>query len=118
MSRLNELSKTVAGLARAASGRFKIIGGKMLGGQAPAGPAPYYVKVLCNQCGETLEVRVNLNNDLSAEFDESGDATGFTCRKILRGNGRCSQSVEVLLSFDTCRKLVDAKLQSGRIASE
>lgn len=94
------------------------IGGGFAGGTASSAGSPFLLRVQCNRCGEILEVRMNVYNDVSAEFDEYGNATGFTCRKILQGNGRCFQQMEVRLSFDTRRRLIDTVVTGGRLLSE
>ena len=51
----------------------------------PAKPEKrYYVfQVKCNRCGEIIEGRVDLDNDLSLEFE--GDSTVYFVRKGLMG---------------------------------
>jgi hypothetical protein len=71
--------------------------------------------VTCNRCGEVLEGRVNLFNDLSLDYDEGGSPS-YTCRKVLMGSGEkhCFQQVEVALTFDTDRKLVSQEITGGK----
>lgn len=58
------------------------------------------VVVRCARCGEEIEARVNLNNDLS--FDESNGKEGYICRKGVMGSGaeRCYEKFELILYFD------------------
>jgi hypothetical protein len=84
---------------------------KLLGG----GPAPikssfYEFSVACNRCGEVIEGKVNLNNDLSME----DDGTGYYVRKVVMGSGHCFQSIEVELHFDADRKLIEKKAEGGK----
>ena len=67
------------------------------------------VQVKCKRCGETIDGHINLANDLS--LNDSGD--GYFVRKILMGNGRCFQQVEVTLAFDLARKLLDKQAVGG-----
>lgn len=65
--------------------------------------------VACSRCGEVIEGRVNLNNDLSA--DDEGE--GFHVRKVLMGSGHCFQRVEVELHFDSARQLIEKRAEGG-----
>ena len=71
-----------------------------------------WVVVKCNRCGEVIRSRVNLYNDLSLEYDESGKATYF-CRKVLMGEGRCFQRIQVELTYDANRRLVSREITGG-----
>jgi hypothetical protein len=75
----------------------------------------YTFSVTCNRCGEMLEGRVNLHNDLSLDYDEAGTPS-YVCRKVLMGSGEkhCFQQVEVTLTFDTDRKLASQEISGGK----
>jgi hypothetical protein len=81
-------------------------------------PAPgshgYSLSVQCNRCGEVIQTQVNLSNDLSIEYGEDEKVTGYFCRKLLMGKQRCFQQIEVTLTFDTNRKLIDRKIEGGK----
>lgn len=79
---------------------------------APSTGIYYDLDVQCRRCGEIIHTRVNLNNDLSLEYDESGKAA-YHVRKVLMGSGRCFQQVEVLLTFTPERKLIDRQATGG-----
>ena len=80
---------------------------------APVG----WVTVKCNRCGEVIRSRVNLYNDLSLEYDENEKATYF-CRKVLIGEGRCFQRIEVELTYDLNRKLLSREITGGQFVEE
>jgi hypothetical protein len=86
---------------------------KLFTGGAPAQSRSdfYPFAVTCNRCGEVIEGRVNLSNDLSADY-ENGDV--YHVRKVLMGSGRCFQQVEVELKFDASRNLLEKHVQGGR----
>jgi hypothetical protein len=65
--------------------------------------------VKCNRCGETIEGRVDLSNDLS--LNDAAD--GYFVRKIVMGSGRCFQQVEVEMQFDANHKLLDKQVNGG-----
>ena len=73
----------------------------------------YTFKVKCNRCGEIIEGRFDLDNDLSAEF-ESDTRTVYFGRKVLMGDGgRCFQRIEVETQFTSTRTLIEQKIQGG-----
>ncbi|MFN2299474.1 MAG: hypothetical protein ACK2UB_11535 [Anaerolineales bacterium] len=80
--------------------------------------SPFIIKVKCSRCGEILTARVNLANDLSVEYGASGTPQSYSCRKVLQGNGRCFQPVEVILTFDAQRVLQDREIHGGTFAEE
>jgi DNA-directed RNA polymerase subunit N (RpoN/RPB10) len=80
-------------------------------------PASYWITVKCNRCGETIRSRINLYNDLSAEYGESGAST-YICRKMLMGEGHCFQRVEVELTFDANRKLINREITGGQFVDQ
>jgi hypothetical protein len=75
-----------------------------------------WVAVRCNRCGETLRARVDLQHDLSIEYGES--ATTYFCRKVLIGEGHCFQRVEVELTFDSDRRLINREISGGQFVEE
>lgn len=66
------------------------------------------VTVRCRRCGETIVARIHLANDLSA-----GDDAAFVCRKVLLGRERCFEAIEVVLTFDAQRNLIDRAITGG-----
>ncbi|HJS18745.1 MAG TPA: hypothetical protein VJ785_08350 [Anaerolineales bacterium] len=72
----------------------------------------YYIfQVKCNRCGEIIEGRVDLDNDLSLEYE--GKDNVYFGRKVLMGAGRCFQQIEVDLKFTSSRELVEKQVQGG-----
>jgi len=74
----------------------------------------YTFQVKCNRCGEIIEGRVDLDNDLSAEF-ESDTQTTYIVRKGLMGSGdnHCFQQIEVTLKFSSTRALLEQEIHGG-----
>lgn len=83
------------------------------GGSSPSKKAFYTFNVKCKRCGEVIEGRVDLDNDLSVEYESGGDM--FYCRKVLMGDGKnlCYQQIEVGLKFNADRKLLERRVESG-----
>ena len=80
----------------------------LLGGGEGQDKTGYHVYVRCNRCGEAIKARIDMRNDLS-RLEEGG----FVVRKTLVGSQRCFERVEVTLTFDENRKLVDREIVRG-----
>ncbi len=80
-------------------------------------PKRYYTfTVKCRKCGETIEGRVDLDNDLSIEYESGGDI--FYARKMLMGSNRCFQRIEANFKFDANRQLIDREITGGEFLSQ
>jgi len=81
----------------------------------PAKPEKRYFvfKVKCNRCGEIIEGRLDLDNDLSLEYE--GDRAVYFVRKGLMGSSRCFQQIEVELKFTSSRELIEQQAQGGKV---
>ncbi len=86
---------------------------KKLFSSPPAQPEKrYYVfQVKCNRCGESIEGRVDLDNDLSLEYE--GDRAIYFVRKGLIGQNRCFQQIEVEMKFTSSRELIEQETKGG-----
>ena len=86
---------------------------------APSGPAStfYSFAVKCSRCGEIIEGRINVNNELSVEYDSDGSGVYYG-RKVLMGSGRCFQQIEVELKFSEPRKLLEKKVTGGQFVEQ
>ena len=89
---------------------------KSLFSGTPAKPEKrYYVfQVKCNRCGEIIEGRVDLDNDLSLEFEDNRNV--YFGRKVLVGSGHCFQQIEVELKFDSSRQLLEQQVTGGQFS--
>lgn len=87
---------------------------KLFGGASARQEKRYYIyQVKCKRCGEIIEGRVDVDNDLSVEYADGGDV--YYARKVLMGDGsnHCYQQIEVGLKFDKNRKLIEKRVESG-----
>jgi hypothetical protein len=85
---------------------------KLFSGESAKPEKRYYTfNVKCNRCGEVIEGRVDLDNELS--LNDEGD--GYLVRKGLIGSGenRCFQQVEVTLKFSSTKAVIDQEIQGG-----
>ena len=72
----------------------------------------HMVAVKCDRCNETIEARINLQNDLSVDYEGGGKPT-YHCRKTLMGDGRCFQRIEIDLTFDASKRLISREITGG-----
>ena len=96
-------------------GLFKKLS-QMIFPQSTSDPSAYWIKVKCRRCGEVIRARISLHNDLSVEYVDGG--TTYFCRKTLIGEGHCFQRVEVKLTFDVNRKLINREITGGEFVDE
>jgi hypothetical protein len=73
-----------------------------------AGDSGYYIYVRCRRCGEVIKTRLDLHNDLSL-----ADGGGYVVNKTLMGSQLCFERIEVRLTFDERRQLVDREISRG-----
>lgn len=71
----------------------------------------YTFTVKCRRCGETIDGRIDLDNDLSVEYEDGGDV--FYARKVLMGENRCFQRIEVNLEFNSVREIMEREIVGG-----
>lgn len=91
---------------------------KLAGLFQPSGPqkaADYseIITVRCNRCGEILQSRIDLRNDLSIDYGDGPESTTYFCRKMLMGEKRCYQKIEIELTYNNKRKLVARQASGG-----
>jgi hypothetical protein len=88
-----------------------------LSGDSGSSPRQLYeTKVRCRRCGEVLNLQVDLRNDLSIDYDRDV----FFVRKLVSGSGanRCFQQIEVALTFDSSKTLLDRQITGGTFVDE
>ncbi len=78
----------------------------------------YWLYVQCDKCGEKIKARVNLYNDLSIRYGEKAEGDTYFSRKVIIGEQRCYRPVEVEMTFDRKRKLLDRQISGGKFISE
>jgi hypothetical protein len=89
--------------------------GKILSSPAPDKGRLIYLYVQCNKCSEKLRARVDLYNELTPEYDGKSDmAASYVCRKVLIGEQKCYQPIELKLKFDKNHKLIEQEIYGGK----
>lgn len=81
------------------------------GGSAQPEKRYYSFQVKCMRCGEVIEGRVDLNNDLSVEYED--DREVYHVRKVLMGSNKCFQRVEAEFKFTPVRELIERHITGG-----
>ena len=82
---------------------------KLFGGEAASSSSDFYsFSVTCDRCGETIEGKINMSNDLSLS-----DEGGYHVRKVLIGSGHCFQQIEVTFKFDASHTLQEKQISGG-----
>ena len=81
------------------------------GGSAKPEKRFYVFHVKCHRCGEIIEGRVDLDNDLSLSYE--GDNAVYFVRKGLIGTNRCFQQIEVEMTFTSDKQLIEKEAQGG-----
>jgi hypothetical protein len=71
------------------------------------------VHARCARCGEVLSTRINLYNDLSVEYGGRRGQDSYYARKVLLGDSRCFNRVELEMTFDSQRRLVEVEAAGG-----
>ena len=92
--------------------------GKLLAGEPQSDSHALWVHVRCSRCGEVIATRVDLRNEPSIQYDSDGQPSGYHVRKVLvGGTRRCYQPMEVELSLDPARRVVDRQISGGEFIS-
>jgi hypothetical protein len=92
---------------------FDKIRAALSGGGSSAAPARDLLEftVRCRRCGELLTGKVNLQNDLSQDYERDV----YYVRKLVSGSGanRCFEQIEVQFTFDSNKHLVEREVAGG-----
>jgi hypothetical protein len=87
---------------------------KLFSGTSAQPEKHYYTfNVKCKRCGEIIEGRVDLANDLSVEYEDNREV--YISHKGLIGNGEnhCFQQINVTLKFSSTKAVIDEQIQGG-----
>jgi hypothetical protein len=74
----------------------------------------YWFTVKCNRCGEQIHGRVDMRNELTISYDDNT----YYSRKVLIGDKLCFQQIEVELTFDKNRRLIERKIRGGKFVDD
>jgi len=83
--------------------------------KSPHSSRDYWLYVKCNHCGEIIKARIDLYNHLSVQY---GEQHTYYCRKVIIGGEGCYKPIEVEMTFDNSRKLLNREIDGGEFVSE
>ena len=75
----------------------------------------HWVHVRCRRCGEIIAVRVDLQNDLSMDYEGGAYVTHKTV--VGDGKNRCFQRLELDMRFDSRKQLISQEVTGGEIVA-
>jgi hypothetical protein len=70
-------------------------------------------QVKCNRCGEIIDGRIDLDNDLSIEFEGEKRTVYFGRKVLISDSGKCFQQIEVDMKFTSTRTLIEQEIKGG-----
>ena len=79
-----------------------------VGGQQRTDKDAHWIYVRCHRCGETIKTRLDLQHSLNPL-----DQGGYIARKTLVGNQLCFERIEVTLTFDERKRIVEQEAVGG-----
>lgn len=79
----------------------------------PADPNAMWLYVKCKRCGTPLAVRVDLRNELSADYETSG----YVLHKEMMDN-QCFTLMHAEIRFDAKRNVVEQKIDKGEFITK
>jgi hypothetical protein len=79
----------------------------------PADPNALWLYVKCKRCGTPLAIRVDMRNELSADY-ESG---GYVLYKEMM-DSKCFTLMRAEIHFDAKRNMVEQKIEQGEFITD
>lgn len=86
------------------------------GGEAPTEKNVLHLYIKCKRCDTPVHVRVNLNNDLQADYGDSA-AEGYRLNKDVMDD-RCFRMMRLEIDFDSRRKEKGRTLEGGTFTTQ
>jgi hypothetical protein len=78
----------------------------------------YWFSVKCRRCGEKIRARVDMRNDLSINYGDGRGKPTYFCRKVIIGEQKCFQKIELEFTFDHNRRLIERQIYGGEFIEE
>lgn len=86
------------------------------GGNSTSDDRALHLYIKCGRCGAPVHVRVDLTNDLAADYGDD-DAEGYFVRKEVMDD-RCFRIMHAELAFDTRRRELSRTIEGGEFITE
>ena len=90
----------------------------LLAGSPQGDARGFYLYLQCDHCGEKLKTRVDLHSDLSIQYSNSRKGDTYHVRKLVVGDNLCFRRIEIQLTFDQNRKLIEKQAIGGHFITE
>ncbi len=92
---------------------------RLFGGRGHNGPPDnaLHLYVRCGRCGAPVHVRIHLLNDLTVEYDDNEQVSGYRLRKEIM-DARCFRLIYAELTFDAHRREVSRSIEGGEFISQ
>ena len=86
--------------------------------KSPQSRRDYWFYVQCDRCKEVIKGRIDMYSNLSIQFGEGNQKNTYFCRKVIIGSNRCYLPIEVEMTFDANRKLLERTITGGKFVTE
>ncbi|HEX6289442.1 MAG TPA: hypothetical protein VFZ66_09645 [Herpetosiphonaceae bacterium] len=86
------------------------------GGAQSSDDRGLHLYIKCQRCGSPVHVRIDLHNDLSAEYGDT-EAEGYHLIKEVMDD-RCFRLMRAELQFDARRREVSRAIEGGTLISQ
>lgn len=85
---------------------------RLFGSGAPADDGALHLYVRCMRCSSPVHVRIDPRNDLTIEYDDDENPSGYRLIKEIM-DSRCFQLMRAELTFDSGRREMSRTLEGG-----
>lgn len=85
---------------------------RLFGGNTQSAAREQYLYVQCQRCHTVLAVRIDLYNDVSAEYDDASGQEYYILRKDIV-DARCFQRMHAEIQYDQYRREQKRSLHGG-----
>jgi hypothetical protein len=85
---------------------------RLFGGGQPRGDGAIHLYVKCNRCGAPVHVRVDTRNDLSIEYGDSEEPSGYRLIKEIM-DSRCFRLMRAEIDYDGAKRELSRQIEGG-----
>lgn len=89
---------------------------RSLFGSRPPADSAIHLYVRCERCGSLVHVRVDPRNELSVEYDDSDDPTGYRLVKEIM-DSRCFRLMRAEITYDRGKRELERTITGGAFVS-
>lgn len=90
---------------------------RLFGGAQPRGDGAIHLFVRCDRCGATVHVRVDPRNDLSIEYGDSEQPSGYRLIKEIM-DSRCFRLMRAEIDYDGARREISRQIEGGKFITK